>query len=255
MSLLPDYALQARTYDRTRAASLSVLAPLRAALADAPGPRLADIGGGTGNYALALEQEGWEAVVIDRSPEMLAYAARKGLTTMIAAAERLPLADESFDAAMLVSMLHHVADPAAALSEARRILRVGGRMAVMAFTQEDVHDLWFLDYFPSTRPWMQASHMSLSELLALLPGAQRQEIVLDDLKDGTLAALAAHPEKVLEQQWRTQTSYFERLQRDHPAELEAGLRRLASDVAGGRAMRRPGRGSVLAWRKIDEARA
>jgi hypothetical protein len=33
---------------------------------------------------------------------------------------------------MLVSMLHHVADQASAPSEARRILRVGGRMAVMA---------------------------------------------------------------------------------------------------------------------------
>ena len=131
MSLLPDYSSQARTYDRTRAASRPVLAALRTALAGSPGPCLADIGGGTGNYALALAHDGWEPVVIDRSPEMLAFAARKGLATTTAAAECLPLEDESFDAAMLVSMLHHVADPGAALSEARRVLRDGGRMAVM----------------------------------------------------------------------------------------------------------------------------
>jgi hypothetical protein len=122
-------------------------------------------------------------------------------------------------------------------------------MAVMVFTREDIHDLWFLDYFPSTRAWMQASHLPVAELLELLPGAQRQEIMLDDLKDGSLAALAAHPENVLEQRWRAQTSYFERLQRDNPAELDTGLRQLASDVANGRAIRCAGRASVLAWNK------
>lgn len=250
MSLLPDYAHQAATYDQTRAASRPVLAALRSVLAGAPGDRLADVGGGTGNYALALEREGWQPVVIDRSPEMLAFAAQKGLATIAAAAEELPVADESFDAAMLVSMLHHVADPSAALCEARRILRPDGRLAVMVFTREDIHDLWFLDYFPSTRTWMQRSHLLAAELLAMLPGAQHREIVLDDLKDASLAALAAHPEKVLEQHWRAQTSYFERLQRDNPAELDAGLRQLSSDLAAGRATRRPGRASILAWEKV-----
>ncbi len=249
MSLLPDYSSQAATYDRTRAASSPVLGALGAALAGSPGTRLADIGGGTGNYALALGRDGWEPVVVDRSPEMLAFAARKGLRTVAAAAESLPFADESFDAAMLVSMLHHVADPGVVLGEARRILRPGGRMAVMVFTREDIDGLWFLDYFPSTRPWMYLSHLPVLELLALLPGARRREIVLDDLADGSLAALAGHPEKVLERRWRAQTSYFERLQRDNPAELDAGLRQLASDVTAGRAARCPGRASILAWSK------
>lgn len=252
MSLLPDYAQQAETYDQTRSASGPILAALQAAIAGAPGDRLADIGGGTGNYALALEQEGWQPVLIDRSPEMLALAAQKGLATVAAAAEQLPVADESFDAAILVSMLHHVADPSAALSEARRILRPGGRLAVMVYTREDIHDLWFLDYFPSTRAWMQTSHLPVADLLAMLPGGHRREIVLDDLKDASLAALAAYPEKVLEQRWRAQTSYFERLQRDHPAELDAGLRQLESDVAAGCATRRPGRASILAWTRGAE---
>jgi SAM-dependent methyltransferase len=247
MSLLPDYSSQARTYDRTRAASPTVLAALRPALAGSPGPRLADIGGGTGNYALALQQEGWKPVVIDRSLEMLDHAAEKGLATMSADAQYLPLADESFDAAMLVSMLHHVADPAAAIGEAQRILRPGGRLAVMVYTLEDIKDLWFLDYFPSTRTWMSESHTPLSELLTLLPGASRHEIVFDDLKDASLAALASHPENVLQRQWRSQTSYFERLARDHPDELDAGLQRLTHEIAAGRAPKRPGRGSILAW--------
>src|SRR3954469_15992340 len=111
MSLLRDYTNQARTYDETRAASPSVLGPLREALAGAPGRRLADIGGGTGNYSRALREDGWDPVVIDREPGMLARAAGKGLETIEADARTLPLEDASVDAAMLVSMLHHVEDP------------------------------------------------------------------------------------------------------------------------------------------------
>ena len=106
--MLPDYSRQARSYDSTRAASPSVLGPLRAALAGAPGRRLVDIGGGTGNYAQALAGDGWEVVVVDRQPEMLAQAQAKGLECLLADARALPFADGSVDAAMLVSVLHHI---------------------------------------------------------------------------------------------------------------------------------------------------
>ena len=121
MSLLPDYSNQARTYDETRAASPSVLGPLREALEGAPGRRLVDIGGGTGNYSRALRDEGWDPIVVDREPGMLERAAAKGLETVQGDAQRLPLPDACADAAMLVSMLHHVEDPAAAIAEAKRV--------------------------------------------------------------------------------------------------------------------------------------
>jgi ubiquinone/menaquinone biosynthesis C-methylase UbiE len=249
VSLLRDYSRQAQTYDETRSASPSVLGPLREALAGAPGRRLADVGGGTGNYSRALRDEGWDPVVVDRESAMLARAAAKGLETIGGDARRLPLGDESVDAAMLVSMLHHVEDPAAALAEARRILRPGGRLALMVFTREDLADLWLSDYFPSTRAWMVESHPTLAELLAMLPGARRIEVVFRDLEDASLAALAAYPERLVEPAWHRQTSYFERLERDHPDELEAGLARLRAELAEGRAPRRPGLASVLAWSK------
>jgi ubiquinone/menaquinone biosynthesis C-methylase UbiE len=249
VGVLEDYSNQASGYDRTRSASPSVLAPLRAALAGAPGPRLADIGGGTGNYALAFKQEGWEPVVIDRSSAMLSYAREKGLATLYADAQRLPHDDASFDAAMLVSMLHHVEDPPAVLTEAKRIMRAGGRLAVMLYTREDVEDLWFLELFPSTRAWMELTHPHMADMLAQLPGARHHRVLFEDLKDASLAALASHPEKVLEERWRTQTSYFERLQRDNPGELSTGLERLRRRLAAGWAPGCPGRASVLSWTK------
>ncbi len=189
--------------------------------------------------------------MIDRSPEMLARAAGKGLETTLADARALPFEAECFDAAMLVSMLHHVDSPTEVLGEARRLLRSGGRLAVMLFTREDIADAWCLDYFPSARPWMLQTHVRLGDILAELPGARRIPVVFEDLQDASLAALLGHPQLLLEPGWRAQTSFFERLERDHPQELRAGLERLAADVRGGRAPSRPGRASVIAWVKPD----
>lgn len=251
MGLLSDYSRQARAYDTTRSASPSVLAPVRRAIAGAPGRELVDIGGGTGNYALALAREAWQPVVVDRSAQMLEQAAAKGLETIRANATRLPFADESFDAAMLVSMLHHVDDPAHALAEAKRVLRPGGRMAVMMFTREDIADAWCLDYFPSSRAWMYETHIPLAQLLAELPGARHIPVVYSDLQDGSMAALLAHPELLLERDRRAQTSYFERMERDHPEELRAGLQLVERQLAAGdgSAPTRVGRASVVAWVK------
>ncbi len=249
MSLLPDYSRQARRYDETRAASPSVLAPLREALAGAPGRRLADIGGGTGNYALALSREGWQPVVVDRSAEMLAHAAAKGLATVEADAQSLPFEDASFDAAMMISMLHHVEDRGAALTEARRILRPGGRLVLKGFTGEDAASLWVLDYFPSSRVWIEATHPPRAAFLDALPGARLIDFEFEDMEDASLAALSADPERVLEAGENGATSYFERMQRDHPDELRAGLARLRVDIARGSAPVRSGTATVLSWTK------
>lgn len=249
MGLLPDYSNQARAYDATRAASPSVLAPLREALAGAPGPSLLDVGGGTGNYAAAFAIDGRRPLVLDRSPQMLARAEAKGLATVCADATALPFAENSFDAVMLVSMIHHVDEPERALAEARRVLRPSGRLALMLFTREDIDDSWCLDYFPASRPWMYATHPRLRELLAELPGAQRIPIVYEDLQDGSMAALLGHPQLLLDPERRSQTSFFERMERDHPDDLRAGLERLERELSEGRAPHQSGGASMLAWAK------
>jgi ubiquinone/menaquinone biosynthesis C-methylase UbiE len=249
VSLLPDYSRQAQRYDETRSASPSVLEPLRRALSGARGRRLADIGGGTGNYALALQREDWKPVVVDRSAEMLARARAKGLQTVEADAQQLPFEDESFDAAMMISMLHHVEDRPLALAEARRILRPGGTLALMGFTAEDAESLWILDYFPSSRPWMEATHPPLAAFVDELPGARVESFRFEDMHDASLAAISADPRLVAEAAERQRTSYFERMARDHSDELRDGLARLREDIDAGSAPRRAGTASVLSWTK------
>lgn len=249
VGLLDDYTRQAVGYDRTRGVSQAVLSPLTEALAEAPGPRLVDIGGGTGNYSEALRRTGFRPTVVDRSTAMLKGASEKGLSTVEADATSIPFADDSFDGATLISMLHHVDDPQAAMSEAKRVVVPGGVVAVMAFTREDIEPLWVLDYFPSSRRWMVDRHLPEADLLAKLPGARQLSLGLDDLTDASMAALCGRPELVLDPNVRNQTSYFERMERDHPAELAAGLRRLGSEVEAGTAPSVPGTATLLTWTK------
>ena len=148
---------------------------------------------------------------------------------------------------MLVSMLHHVEDQAAAIAEAKRILRPRGRLALMVFTREDVEDLWLTDYFPSTRAWIVESHPSLAEQLAMLPGARRIEIVFRDLEDGASARSPRTPRSSPTRAGTARRATSSAFERDHAEELEAGLARLREDLAAGRAPTKPGRGTVLAW--------
>ena len=249
MGLLPDYSRQALGYDTTRGASPSVLDRLRRALADAPGSRLLDVGGGTGNYAVAAAGEGWQPTVLDCSPAMLDQARAKGLETIIGDAQQLPFADASFDAVTLISMLHHVESPQAALAEACRVLVAGGRLAAVVFTREDIAEAWCLEYFPSSRPWMEETHPPVAELLVGLDGAALLSVEYHDVIDGSLAAMMCRPELILEAHRRSQTSFFERMERDHPEELGAGLERLARELQAGDGPDRPGRATVIAWGK------
>jgi hypothetical protein len=96
---------------------------------------------------------------------------------------------------------------------------------------------------------MEATHPPRAALLQQLPGAVFFPLRLTDLEDGSLAALSADPERVIEAAERGETSYFERMRRDHPDELHAGLAGLRADTAAGRAPRRPGTATIIGWTK------
>ncbi len=230
-----EYTNQARTYDSTRAASPSVVEPLAAMLGTPTGrARLADIGGGTGNYSVALRVLGWHPIVIDRNRGMLERAAHKELTVVRADAAAVPFPDHTVDAAILVSMLHHVPDWRVALAEARWVVRPGGVVAVMAYAREHLFAHGIEDYFPTTQAHFAAGHQTRDELLDALPGATVSLVIYRDSVDGSLAALARTPERVLDPDLRRQTGFFEWAVREQPAETADGLRRLADDLGAGR---------------------
>jgi len=188
---------------------------------------------------------------------MLSRAAAKNLPVFRADATHLAAPASSLDAVTLISMLHLIADWRAALAEARRVLRADGHLAIMAYTRENLAVHWIWDHFPKGRARLEEEHQSEAEIVAELPGARVIPFEFNDLEDASTAALCRHPQLLLEPAMRAQTSFFERLGRDDPASLAAGLGRLERDLAAGRRpdleveslRRRYGDGTVIGWSK------
>ncbi len=102
--------------------------------------RILDIGTGPGYLLLAMQKVLPEArlVGVDISPAMVAQA-RRNLSThskdtpievRIADATALPFADQTFHCVVSTGSLHHWKDPIQALSEAHRVLTIGGQALV-----------------------------------------------------------------------------------------------------------------------------
>lgn len=112
-----------------------LLAPLQLA----PGERLLEIGCGEGANLFHIGQRCPQAVLVgvDFSRTKVAAArrhlARAGLRCALAPGDAadLPFADQRFDAVLIRDLLHHLPDRGAALQEARRVLRPGGRLLLI----------------------------------------------------------------------------------------------------------------------------
>ncbi|MGC1165649.1 MAG: class I SAM-dependent methyltransferase [Solirubrobacterales bacterium] len=111
----------------------------RQVLADLPAQaRIADVGAGTGTLAIALAAAAPAAAVVavDGDPEVLALAEGKDGAAAVewkqGLANQLPLADGSCDRVVMSLLLHHLdaEGKRAALAEAHRVLRGGGRLHI-----------------------------------------------------------------------------------------------------------------------------
>jgi arsenite methyltransferase len=93
---------------------------------------------------------------VDRSEAMLARAARAESGPQIAFlhadAQRLPLRDQTVDAVVSLAVLQLVPDPVMALTEMARVLRPGGRLAVMVPVAGRAARVW-------RRLWNAGPHM------------------------------------------------------------------------------------------------
>jgi demethylmenaquinone methyltransferase / 2-methoxy-6-polyprenyl-1,4-benzoquinol methylase len=102
-----------------------------------PGDRVLDAACGTGDLALAARDAGAAEVVgVDFSPRMLERARRKSPAIEWVQGDilALPFADGSFDTATVGFGIRNVADLEQGLRELRRVLRPGGRLAVLEIT-------------------------------------------------------------------------------------------------------------------------
>jgi demethylmenaquinone methyltransferase/2-methoxy-6-polyprenyl-1,4-benzoquinol methylase len=127
-----------------------------AAAAVRPGDRVLDAACGTGDLALAdLRAGAAEVTGVDFSERMLERARRKSAAIEWVSGDllALPFRDGSFDAATVGFGVRNLADLELGLRELRRVLRPGGRLAILEITRprgvlKPFYSLWFDRFVP-----------------------------------------------------------------------------------------------------------
>jgi SAM-dependent methyltransferase len=99
--------------------------------ADSHDPVCVDIGCGTGLHFQAVQARGYAVVGIDLSADQLRIARSRNPRLIRADARRLPLANSSVPAVVMTYIHTDVDDFPAAVSEAARVLRPGGRLVYL----------------------------------------------------------------------------------------------------------------------------
>ena len=131
----------APVYDRmNRVMTVGLDRRWRALAAEAavrPGDRVLDAACGTGDLALAAVRAGGRVTGLDFSRPMLDRALRKApeLEWVEGDVLALPFSDGEFDAATIGFGIRNVEDLEAGLRELARVLRPGGRLAVLEITR------------------------------------------------------------------------------------------------------------------------
>ena len=129
---------------------------------------IADLGAGEGTLSLLLAQRAERVIAVDSSEKMVEYGAdvarRNGVANLeyrLGDLEELPIGDGEVDISLLHQSLHHALHPEAAVAEAVRILRPGGRVVVMDLLKhrfEEARDMY-------ADVWLGFSEVEIVDLL------------------------------------------------------------------------------------------
>lgn len=161
-------------------------------LAPRPGQRLLDVAGGTGDVAFRFlhRAPGASAVVCDLTASMLqegrkrAEAERLGpaLDWVVGDAMALPFADNSFDTYTISFGIRNVVRVQDALTEAFRVLRPGGRLMVLEFSQipnemlQKAYDLYSFNVIPPLGKLVTGDRDSYQYLVESIRKFPEQEV-------------------------------------------------------------------------------
>jgi DNA-binding transcriptional MerR regulator len=212
-------------YTATRRTEPRIAARIWDALGDAR--TVLNVGAGTGSY----EPPDRDVTAVEPSAVMRAQRPPGSAPCVAAAAESLPFEDQSFDAAMAVSTVHHWQDPVAGLREMRRVAR---RVVVLTFDASEAgwrHRFWLTrDYLPEFAG-LFAGWPSLDGLAGAI-GARAEPVLIPwDCADGLFEAYWRRPEAYLEDPVRRAMSVWARV---GPEAEQRAVRSLRDDLASGR---------------------
>ena len=198
-----NYDRIGKQYSCTRTSDPCIGTALLEILTASPGATVADIGAGTGSYALFLAQQGYRILAVEPSAVMRQQAiAHPAIQWVAAEAENLPLGDRSVDAAIILLALHHFQNAQQALQEIHRITG-GGQLVLFTYDRDLISRFWLTQYFPGFVADVQSTFLPVSTLISELQtvtGAKVQSRIFPlphDLLDSFAAVGWARPELYL----------------------------------------------------------
>ena len=160
------------------------------------GEDILDMAGGTGDIAFRLQDRGANVTVADINPEMLKVGmeramkrGRDGLVWTEQNAETLTFPDRHFDAYTIAFGIRNVTDIPAALAEAHRVLRFGGRFFCLEFSTTlwpgfaDVYDWYSMNLVPKIGKAIardEDSYRYLVESIRRFPDMERFKGMIQD---------------------------------------------------------------------------
>jgi SAM-dependent methyltransferase len=222
MSSAQLYDTIGATYTVTRRTEPRIAARIWAALGDAR--TVLNVGAGTGSY----EPPGRDITAVEPSAVMRAQRPAGAAPCVAAAAESLPFEDQSFDAAMAFSTVHHWQDPIAGLREMRRVAR---RVVVFTYDASDPDRFWLTrDYLPEFADLL-VGRPSVTELASVI-GARMEPVLIPwDCADGFFEAYWRRPEAYLDDHVRRGVSVWARV---GPEPEQRAVHNLRDDLVSGR---------------------
>lgn len=149
----------------------------RAAILRHSAPRALDVACGTGDMVLELLKQGADVTGVDLSEEMLAVAKRKTAgwqpAYQVADAEHLPFGDASFDAVTCAFGVRNFVHLEQGLGEMVRVLKPGGRMAILELATPDNPFIRFFYNIYTRRiiPWLGSRIAGNREAYTYLPSS------------------------------------------------------------------------------------
>ena len=212
-------------YPATRRTEPRIAAQVWEALGDAR--TVLNVGAGTGSY----EPSDREVTAVEPSAVMRAQRHPDAAPCVAAGAESLPFADQSFDAAMAFSTVHHWHDPIAGLREMRRVAR---RVVVFTHDSSDIgwrHRFWLSrDYLPEVAG-LVSGRPSVDQLAGAIGACIEPVLIPWDCADGFFEAYWRRPEAYLDEPVRRAVSIWTRV---GPQAEQRAVRGLRDDLASGR---------------------
>jgi len=230
------YETIGKNYARTRRSDPRIAGKLLKILASSPTVTIADIGAGSGSYALALAEHRYRVLAVEPSATMRSQViAHPAVEWLDGYAENLPLPDQSVDAAIIMLAFHHFQNSQKALSEAHRIVG-NGQIILFTFDPEMTTRFWLTEYFPSFIEDVEATFSPIPQLVSELQTLTGSVINVDpfplphDLLDSFAAVGWARPELYLDGNVRNGISSFAKIDTE---EISEGLSRLQADLRSG----------------------